>query len=248
MKKSISHPITLLAFSTALLAIFLTMTTSCQKTPKPDFTYSGEANIYTKITFTNNTANGDHYHWDFGDGTTSEEKEPAHQYTTAGKFTVTLTAYSKNGKKDKVSTQTIDVNRWKIVGLDFGFGGNPFSWGDSTGCFEPTCDTLSARINFYPGVATTPVYTTPIMPMGSLSTTSGQATLATPVYFTNENWKLTFLHEHPSGAGQIYAEYNFNPVTTLDNGYSNGHHEHYIAFNSGNVNVSLTIYFDKIPY
>jgi uncharacterized membrane protein len=36
--------------------------------------------------------------WDFGDGTTSQEQNPVHQYTTAGHWTVVLTVENKEGK------------------------------------------------------------------------------------------------------------------------------------------------------
>ena len=37
---------------------------------------------------------GDHYYWDFGDGTTSTDANPQHTYTTAGDFDVTLIIYA----------------------------------------------------------------------------------------------------------------------------------------------------------
>lgn len=37
------------------------------------------------------------FHWDFGDGATSEEEEPSHTYTAAGEFTVTLTVIDDRG-------------------------------------------------------------------------------------------------------------------------------------------------------
>ncbi|MFS4417387.1 PKD domain-containing protein [Maribacter sp. 2307ULW6-5] len=36
--------------------------------------------------------------WDFGDGSTSKEQHPVHQYTTAGHWTVVLTVENKEGK------------------------------------------------------------------------------------------------------------------------------------------------------
>lgn len=47
------------------------------------------------VQFTNTTVNdAGVWHWDFGDGTTSNEQSPAHVYTAAGDYTVTLTAGS----------------------------------------------------------------------------------------------------------------------------------------------------------
>jgi PKD repeat protein/photosystem II stability/assembly factor-like uncharacterized protein len=46
------------------------------------------------VTFANQSTNAIDYLWDFGDGTTSKEKNPVHEYVTGGKFTVSLIAYS----------------------------------------------------------------------------------------------------------------------------------------------------------
>ncbi|HOY32267.1 MAG TPA: C25 family cysteine peptidase [Bacteroidales bacterium] len=44
------------------------------------------------VQFTNNSANAVSYLWNFGDGTTSTDPNPTHQYTTLGVYDVTLTA------------------------------------------------------------------------------------------------------------------------------------------------------------
>src|SRR5690606_29037833 len=49
------------------------------------------------------------YVWDFGDGNTSTDADPAYSYTNAGTYTVTLTA--TNGTCTDVFTQTIVVNK-----------------------------------------------------------------------------------------------------------------------------------------
>jgi PKD repeat protein len=46
------------------------------------------------FTFNNNSVNGVHYLWDFGDGSTSEEESPSHIYNRSGSFTITLYAWS----------------------------------------------------------------------------------------------------------------------------------------------------------
>jgi PKD repeat protein len=61
-----------------------------------------------KIKFKNNSQHADTYLWEFGDGTTSTEKEPEKIFTTDGAFSVKLTA-SEAGKSDAMSkTVTID--------------------------------------------------------------------------------------------------------------------------------------------
>ena len=42
------------------------------------------------VHFINNSQNGEYYHWDFGDGTTSNEQSPSHWYGTGGDYNVTL--------------------------------------------------------------------------------------------------------------------------------------------------------------
>lgn len=46
------------------------------------------------VRFKNNSRNADMYIWDFGDGTTSKEFEPEHEYTTPGTYTIKLKAYN----------------------------------------------------------------------------------------------------------------------------------------------------------
>lgn len=55
------------------------------------------------VTFTNKSENAVRYLWDFGDKTTSTDKNPVHKYDVARSevkiFTVTLTAYPQSGKE-----------------------------------------------------------------------------------------------------------------------------------------------------
>ncbi|NIP35046.1 MAG: PKD domain-containing protein [Thermoplasmata archaeon] len=46
------------------------------------------------------------YHWDFGDGTTSNEQNPSHTYDKKGTYTVTLTTTDSHGA---VVTKTFEV-------------------------------------------------------------------------------------------------------------------------------------------
>ena len=51
----------------------------------------------------------DAWEWDFGDGTTSTEQNPAHIYTTPGKYTVSLKASNVVGTTTETKTDYIEV-------------------------------------------------------------------------------------------------------------------------------------------
>jgi len=52
------------------------------------------------VTFNNTTTLADTYLWEFGDGTTSTEKDPVHTYATDGIYNVKLTATNINGSAE----------------------------------------------------------------------------------------------------------------------------------------------------
>ncbi len=58
---------------------------------KAEFAYTSEE---LAASFTNQSRYADSFHWDFGDGNSSEEANPVHYYTNPGCYTVTLTASS----------------------------------------------------------------------------------------------------------------------------------------------------------
>lgn len=64
-------------------------------------------------TFTNSSLNATNYSWTFGDGQSSTQTAPTHNYTAAGKYEVTLTA--SNGcfteqRKDSVTISSVGIN------------------------------------------------------------------------------------------------------------------------------------------
>ena len=63
------------------------------------------------VNFTDLTTQGpSSWAWDFGDGATSEEQFPSHTYTTAGTYTVSLTATNNIDSDDEVKVAYITVN------------------------------------------------------------------------------------------------------------------------------------------
>ena len=67
-----------------------------EPTSAPDASFSYYTYGY-KISLTNKTKGATSYYWSFGDGTTSNDRSPSHTYSSAGYYTVTLTAYNKLG-------------------------------------------------------------------------------------------------------------------------------------------------------
>jgi PKD repeat protein len=75
-------------------------------TPIVDFTGYDTCVNTQPIQFVSTTTNTTNYVWNFGDGNTSVLQNPAHQFTTAGTFTVTLTG-STNTCSDSISHQFV---------------------------------------------------------------------------------------------------------------------------------------------
>ena len=93
-------------------------------TPIADFSFvpiTPQENIPT--TFTNMSVNATRYSWDFGDGTTSVETNPIHQYNKTGTYKTCLTAY--NGSScPSVACKEVEADIVPIIGLPSGFSPN----------------------------------------------------------------------------------------------------------------------------
>jgi PKD repeat protein len=77
--------------------------------PSADFTPSATSgNIPSfQINFTNNSSHYTSLLWNFGDGSTSTEVNPAHTFMTVGIYTVSLTASNPYGGDTKTATITV---------------------------------------------------------------------------------------------------------------------------------------------
>ena len=84
--------------------------------PKPDFTMptvclpAGAARFTNTSTITDGTESQFTYVWNFGDGGTSTQKDPLHNFNTAGPFNVSLTVTSNKGCADTKTKTLTDVN------------------------------------------------------------------------------------------------------------------------------------------
>jgi PKD repeat protein len=106
-------------FLACSVGLILTLN-SCKKDPAANISADKtEVEINESIKFTNQSTNGVTYRWDFGDGETSTETDPVHAYTTAGDYTVSLTAYSKKEKSSNTYTLPVRVTdyAYKFSGM-----------------------------------------------------------------------------------------------------------------------------------
>ncbi len=93
-----------------LLILIPFLSTSCSKDPYAGFIMSSSrADVGKTIYFTNQSADVNSVDWDFGDGYYSKNFNTSHEYSAPGIYTITLTAFGKNGKKDMASS-TIRIN------------------------------------------------------------------------------------------------------------------------------------------
>ncbi|NME69273.1 PKD domain-containing protein [Flammeovirga aprica] len=74
--------------------------------PSADFSYKSSTESFKEILFTNNSISAGVFEWDFGDGSTSDDRDPIHIYPGEGSYTVKLVAKDGN---DLTSDTTITV-------------------------------------------------------------------------------------------------------------------------------------------
>ena len=70
------------------------------------------------VEFTDESAGADNVRWDFGDGNTSTERNPIHNYTTNGEFIVTFTGFNDFGEASIEQTITVSGIGEEIPGID----------------------------------------------------------------------------------------------------------------------------------
>ncbi|GEM_PF-789751 len=91
---------------------YITVTEPSGNPPVADFSASptsGTAPLL--VTFTDqSTNNPTGWNWDFGDGATSGEQNPQHEYTSAGSYTVSLTASNADGSDTETKADYITVS------------------------------------------------------------------------------------------------------------------------------------------
>lgn len=73
--------------------------------------------------FLNRSVGASSYHWDFGDGRSSTEENPVHQFFYTGTFNVCLTAYNEIGCDDKICRK-VSADVVPLVDVPTGFSPN----------------------------------------------------------------------------------------------------------------------------
>ena len=110
--------------------------------PVADFSYS-KNNL--KVNFYNKSVSSRSYYWDFGDGTSSTERDPVKTYYRAGTYTVTLKSSNSSGSNKKTEYITVSEaapkasfscynNELKVSFINYSTGADSYVWdfGDGT--------------------------------------------------------------------------------------------------------------------
>lgn len=84
-------------------------------------------NYPLNVNFTNQSTGAASYSWTFGDGGTSTSANPSHTYTSAGTYTVTLTAINTCGSDQMVRTNYITITTPPCDPPVANFSGSPTS-------------------------------------------------------------------------------------------------------------------------
>ena len=103
----------------SICLIALLFCSSCSKEPVSSFEFDqNNVKAPATINFTNTSMNATEYLWNFGDGVTSTETNPSHEYVKGGDFDITLKAYGEDATNTSLSTITILPNmtgHWNIT-------------------------------------------------------------------------------------------------------------------------------------
>jgi len=116
-----------------------------RNTPLPDFNWVHTGCVSDSVRFTDAAVYDEGVYsyqwlWDFGDGTTSTDHNPAHKYTTAGTYTVSFSLVTNIGCISEIKTKQITVTEAPVA--KFGIGAplclnRPVIFSDSSSAVAP---------------------------------------------------------------------------------------------------------------
>jgi hypothetical protein len=111
----------------------------------------------TTVQFFNSSTNATSYLWDFGDGDTSNEVNPVHEYSAGGNYTVTLTAFNGNCSDEfQFDLTNVSIFEWEN-GATIGIYPNPtqgklivdISHADGSMYYIETYDAVGKMVDLY---------------------------------------------------------------------------------------------------
>jgi len=97
-----------------ILTILVLAFTSCKKTDPPTVDFFSEVSGY-KVTLTSSATNTDSYLWNFGDGKTSNEMNPVHEYLVSGEYDIKLTVIGEGGETFVTKKVTIAASDSELL-------------------------------------------------------------------------------------------------------------------------------------
>ncbi len=68
-----------------------------------------------QVAFTALTLHADQWQWDFGDGQTSQERNPVHVYESGGIYTITLVASNSLGTAEAMTQVSLDLSPYEML-------------------------------------------------------------------------------------------------------------------------------------
>lgn len=107
--------------------ISLLIFSSCTKGPVASFEVDqNNVKAPATIKFTNTSTNADEFLWTFGDGESSTEMNPIHEYIQGGDYDVTLKAYGEDDTNSTVKTVIILPNMTGFWTIHFALSTTPY--------------------------------------------------------------------------------------------------------------------------
>ena len=98
--------------------------------------------------------------WNFGDGTTSHDRNPVHTYSAEGTYNVTLTIYGEGGKVDTCAKRITILENWPPIAIahpEQYAGNNPTIHFDGSDSWDPDGTIVSYFWDFKDGNTSTEV-------------------------------------------------------------------------------------------
>jgi hypothetical protein len=180
------------------------------ETPPPSVSFSywpSDPTIYENVSFYNNSY--DPYglgisatHWDFGDGTTSLDWNPAHRYLKDGDYTVNLEEYTTDGRFAS-NTQTVAVRTHDVAITKF-------TVPQSAAVNQSRTITVGLRNTRYPETVTVDLYVS--TPNGWQFV--GTTTQSVPIRPSNRTIDFLFKYTF-TNADAVLGKVTFRAVATI---------------------------------